>query len=171
MNNEAIDIERVTIRYATVKDAAAIASVYNFHVDDGGSTFDNAHWSPERIAEQLPQELPNVWFVAEQGKDHLGWASVRRYSARFGYRYTCESAIYLDPISYGTGVADALQNRIEAHCIDQGIHHAVAKIVTDNVRSIAFHLRHGYEEVGVQREVGRMDGKWVDVTILQRIFE
>ena len=100
----------------------------------------------------------------------IGWANVRRYSLRYGYRLTYETGIYLDQTAIGRGVGDVLQSRIEEHCRECGIHHAVAKIVADNQRSMAFHYRRGYELVGIQKEVGHMDGKWVDVAILQMIF-
>ena len=121
-------------------------------------------------AARLLQSEPDGWYVAENEAGMLGWASVRRFSDRFGYRFTCESAIYLDPSAFGSGVADRLQESIEDHCRRCQIHHAVARIVTDNERSVAFHRRHGYRIVGVQKEVGRIDDRWVDVTIMERIF-
>ena len=42
--------------------------------------------------------------------------------------------------------------------------------LADNQRSIAFHRRYGYELVGIQKEIGHMEGKWTDVAILQRLF-
>ena len=48
--------------------------------------------------------------------------------------------------------------------------YAVAKIVAGNDRSLAFHQRYGYQFVGTQKEIGRINDQWVDVVILQRIF-
>ncbi len=168
--NRPINIDQVIIRPAGPQDAAEITRIYNHHMDVGGATFDVEHWQVDQTAARFPQHKPDGWFVATDGRGHLGWASVRRYSARFGYRHTCESAIYLDPIALGSGVGNALQERIEEHCRQCQIHHAVAKIIADNARSIAFHRRHGYEMVGVQREIGRMNDQWIDVAILQKIF-
>jgi phosphinothricin acetyltransferase len=180
-----------TIRQATRDDAGAVAEIYNHYVEVGGSTFDCDPWTPVQAASHIESEPPDVWFVAsEKGSDPnsakhpkgrsgywgltpfqiLGWASVRRYSLRSGYRLTCETAIYLSPESIGTGVADALQHRVDEYCGQQGMHHAVAKIIADNQRSISFHHRHGYELVGIQKEIGRIDNHWVDVAILQKIY-
>ncbi|MCG8649584.1 MAG: N-acetyltransferase family protein [Pirellulales bacterium] len=154
-------------------DAAEIARIYNHYVDAGGSTFDTQHWEVAQTAAQLPQHDPEGWFVAKtaaQDEPILGWASVRRFSARFGYRFSCESAIYVDSQAMGTGAANALQAQIESHCVRNRIHHAVARIVADNARSMAFHRRWGYELVGIQKEIGHMDDQWIDVAILQKIF-
>ncbi len=159
-----------TIRKADAHDAPAIAAIYNHYVDVGGATFDTVHLSVSVLAKRIEERVPDGWYVADLGDAILGWASARRYSDRFGYRFCCETAIYLAPEAKGTGVADQLQHAINAHCLKYNLHHAVAKVIADNTRSMAFHLRHGYELVGVQKEIGRMNDRWVDVAILQKIY-
>lgn len=160
------------IRAAGSRDAASIASIYNGYVDAGGSTFDATHWSTNYVVKQLEIPKPDGWFVAvdERNDSLFGWSSVHRFSNRHGYRYSLESAIYIRPESRGTGIADALQQRLDSHCTESGIHHLMAKIVADNQRSIAFHHRHGFEHVGIQREVGNMTGDWIDIAIMQKIY-
>ena len=158
-----------SVRSADSTNAAEIARIYNHYVRIGGATFDVAQWPPEQVARLLERES-DAWFVAVASTGLLGWASARQFSERYGYRYSCETAIYIDSDSIGTGVADALQKQIENHCCEAGIHHAVAKIVADNERSMNFHKRFGYEIVGIQKEIGRVGDAWVDVAILQKIF-
>lgn len=161
----------VKVRPAEVADADVLAAIYNGHVDLGGSTFDTQHWTVDFVSQLLDCGEPDGWFVAEASEGIVGWASMRRYSLRYGYRFSCETAIYLRPGAFGRGIADQLQQRIEQHCRENGMHHAVAKIIADNERSMAFHRRWGYELVGVQKEIGHMNGTWSDVAILQKIFE
>jgi L-amino acid N-acyltransferase YncA len=168
--NRQLPSEVQIVRRATESDARDVARIYNLHVDARGVTFDTDSWGLADTAARLGQSDPDGWYVAEDHRGITGWASVRRFSERHGYRYSCESAIYLDPVAYGQGVADALQRRIHSHCGQFGIHHAVARIVTKNARSIAFHERYGYRVVGVQHEIGRIDDQWVDVTIMEKIF-
>ncbi len=161
-----------TVRPALQSDADSIARIYNHHVDTGGATFDNVHWSEARVRTLVSAAAPESWLVADAGGGGIiGWASARWYSLRHGYRFTLETAIYLDPASMGRGVADSLQHQLERECRERGIHHLVAKITADNRRSMAFHDRHGYELVGIQKEVGHMEGEWKDVAILQKLLK
>ncbi len=169
MTNGSYDAPR--IRAADVEDAAGIAAIYNHHIDQGGRTFDVIHWSAEAVVQLLAQSPPDGWYVAASETGLLGWASARRFSERHGYRHACETAIYLADQAVGTGVADQLQGCVERHCREHQLHHAVAKIIADNQRSLRFHERHGYERVGVQREIGRLNDRWVDLVILQRLFD
>ena len=102
--NRSPDIERVEVRLARDEDAASIARIYNHYVGAGGSSFDDQHWTADQTSKRLAAPYPEGWFVAADDRDLWGWASVRRYSARFGYRFTCESAIYLDAAALGSGV-------------------------------------------------------------------
>jgi phosphinothricin acetyltransferase len=158
------------VRPARTADAAEIARIYNHYIRQGGVTFDLTEYPVERIVKLLQRGKPDAWFVA--GSEHAlwGWASVREFSDRPGFRRSRETAIYLDPAAMGTGVGDLLQQHVEQHCVAAGIHHAMAKILADNERSIAFHKRYGYEVVGIQREIGWVNDRWVDLMILQKIF-
>lgn len=164
--------DTIEIRPATIDDAAEITRIYNYYIRLGGVTFDFDEYDVARVETLLKRGAPDAWFVADPGSSCqlIGWASARQFSDRPGYQYSCETAIYLDQAAIGSGAADVLQQRIHRHCEENGVHHAMAKIVADNQRSIAFHYRYGYELVGTQREIGRVDGRWVDVAILQRIF-
>lgn len=173
-----MDKQPLSIRSADINDAEPIARIYNHYVDEGGATFDNQHWTTEQTValirpkpNELPEFTPDAWFVAEYEDNVIGWAAAKRYSNRFGYRRCCESAIYLDANHVGMGVGDALQQRIDQHCEENNIHHLVAKIVADNDRSMGFHYRHGFQLVGIQKEIGEMGNGWIDVAILQKLYE
>lgn len=162
--------ESPRVRPARVADAGGIAAVYNAHVASGRATFDVRPWQAAAVAELLRVPPPDGWYVAESGSAVVGWASARRFSDRHGFRHSCETAIYLADSAIGRGIADRLQAAIERHCLSHRLHHAVAKVIADNHRSLKFHQRHGYEHVGVQRQIGRLQGRWVDLVILQRLF-
>jgi L-amino acid N-acyltransferase YncA len=167
---KARDNDPVTVRVACDQDAAAIARVYNHYVDAGHATFDTVRWTTDHVVSLINGPAPEQWFVAAQENVIVGWASVRPHSLRHGYRFTCETAIYVDSAAIGRGVGNTLQTRQEEHCRRCGIHHAIAKVIADNDRSLAFHYRCGYELVGIQKEIGHMNGRWTDVAILQKIF-
>ena len=40
-----------------------------------------------------------------------------------------------------------------------------------NAVGLAFHEAFGYEVVGVQRDIGYLDGRWEDVVVLQKVLD
>jgi phosphinothricin acetyltransferase len=53
---------------------------------------------------------------------------------------------------------------------DHGFHAVIARIVGDNAASIRVHEACGFQLVGVEREVGRKFGRWLDVALMQRLL-
>ncbi len=160
----------VIVRPALADDAETIARIYNHHVDAGGATFDTIHWDAPTVRRWLPPSPPAAWYVVSDDKrsaDVIGWGTLRPISERNGFRFTLESGIYLAAEAVGTGVADPLQRRLLDHCREHHIHHVMARIIADNARSIAFHRRHGFETIGVQKQIGHLQNRWVDLAVMQ----
>jgi phosphinothricin acetyltransferase len=51
-----------------------------------------------------------------------------------------------------------------------GIYKLTSRVFTDNAASRAAHLAAGFEEVGVQRRHGRLDGEWKDCVLVERLL-
>ena len=66
----------------------------------------------------------------------------------------------------GRLLLDGLVRLAEAH----GFHSMFARIVGGHEASIALHAACGFETAGVEREVGRKFGKWLDVVVMQRML-
>ena len=159
------------VRVAVSADAAAVAAIYNHYVDLGGSTMDQQHWSDGQVRKWM-HSLTNreALLVVDRGGTVEGWGALKRYSERAGYQACCEESLFVAPQATGRGIGKCLMDALITRCQEFGYHHVVAKICADNLNSIEFHLRNGFEIVGTQREIGFEKGRWVDVAILQRIL-
>lgn len=111
-----------------------------------------------------------VLIVAESDSEIQGYALIKSYSDRPGYRVSCETSIYLHRELTGRGIGSALQTSLIERCRELQYHHVVTKIWASNSGSIRFHQKFGFELVGIQREVGHLKGRWLDVAILQLIL-
>jgi phosphinothricin acetyltransferase len=162
----------LVVRDATLADAGFIADVYNHYVRHGGATMDTVERSVGeqqlRLASMGSRE---VALVAELDGVLVGFCTLRAYSDRGGYAPTCETSTYLHPDARRRGVGSTLKRTIIARARELNYHHLSARIMTTNVSSIEYNLRLGYEIVGVQRQVGFRDGKWIDIAIMQLILD
>jgi L-amino acid N-acyltransferase YncA len=100
-----------------------------------------------------------------------GWGIVKRYSDRPGYHVACETSVYVDEEHQGQGVGAAIQSELLRRAKTLGYRHIVAKILAVNTESIAFHRRFGFEDAGLQRRIGLIDGVWQDVAIMQHLID
>ena len=92
------------------------------------------------------------------------------YRDRPAYRTTVENSVYVDEAHQGKGVGKQLMTELVDTTRDHGFHSMIARIVSSNAASIALHRAVGFEIVGVEKEVGRKLGRWLDVVVMQRML-
>ena len=165
--------ERYRLREWSDGDAASIAAIYNQSIAAGDSTMEEAEKTTEGTLELLRSLGPRETVLVYERPDGtvVGWGIIKRYSDREGYRFACETSVYLDRVETGKGLGTRMKLALIERCREWGYHHLVAKIFADNEASIQYNLRLGYERVGVQREIGWKNGAWQDVAILQLVLD
>ena len=106
--------------------------------------------------------------VAEDAGDVLGWAALSPYSERECYRGVAESSVYVSARARGRGVGSALMEGLVRASEEAGYWTLLAGIFPENVESIAVHRRCGFRVLGVHERLGRLDGEWRDVVLMER---
>jgi len=159
----------VTIRAARPDDAAAIAAIYNDGIAGRQATFETRPREPHEILAWLENGLPVL--VAERaGGRIVGFARVSPYSSRPFYAGVGDHGVYVDPAARGGGVGRALLEAIAAAAERQGMYKLTSRVFTTNAASRAVHRAAGFVEIGITRRHGRLDGKWKDCVVVERLL-
>jgi phosphinothricin acetyltransferase len=163
----------VKYRLATFDDAEAIRAIYNREVVDSRVTFDLV---PRTVEDQLAWmdehsgAHPAVVAV-DEGERVRGFGSLSPYRPRPAYRTTVEDSVYIDPSAQGMGVGKGLLSELVRLAAAHGFHSVIGRIVGGHETSIGLHRACGFALVGVEREVGRKFGHWMDVVVMQRLVD
>jgi len=161
----------LVIRDASSSDAVAIARIYNQSIEARDSTMVMDPVSGDDMAGKLATLASEEHLLVGQLDDQvLGWGIVKLYSDRPGYARACETSVFLDRDHLGKGWGSQIQSVLMERARLSGFHHVLVRIWTANESSIAMHRKFGFTEVGVQREIGFMDGRFIDVTVMQAIL-
>ena len=162
----------ISIRDAEPQDAAAIATIYNQAINRGNATMDTREKSTEEMAFKIRNlKKREILLVLERAQIILGWGLIKGYSARAGYRTTCETSVYIRHGHFRKGFGTRLKRAMIHRCRKLGYHHLVSKILAQNEASVACNQRIGFEIVGRQNEVGFKKGQWHDVIIMQLVLK
>lgn len=160
------------VRLATPADNEAIRTIYNREVVGSTVVFDlveRTEGEQRRWLEEHSGPYPAVVAVAEDGRV-AGFGSVSPYRPKPAYATTVEDSVYIHADFRGQGVGRAVLADLLARCSAHGFHCVVGRIVGDNEASIALHRACGFELIGVEREVGRKFGHWLDVVAMQKLL-
>lgn len=155
---------------ARLEDAEGIRAIYNVEVTTSTSTFD---LTPRTLAEQEEWLREHAGahpaIVAVEGGEVIGFGALSPFRDRPAYATTVEDSVYVRADWQGRGVGKALLTELLRLAAAHGFHAVIARIGGHNEASIALHRSCGFEIVGVEREVGRKFGRWLDVVEMQRL--
>jgi L-amino acid N-acyltransferase YncA len=146
-------------------DYSAVAAVFEEGIRTRNATFETAAPTWE---EWDAAHLPQPRLVAEDGGTVVGWAALAPYSSRACYAGVAEDSVYVAEQARGRGVGRALLEELCARADALGIWTIQAGIVPENEASITLHERCGFRRIGVHERIGRLDGVWRDVVLLER---
>jgi L-amino acid N-acyltransferase YncA len=161
----------VQVRNATLGDAAAIAEIYNQGIEDRIATYETEPRSAEEqqawlraIADYYPA------VVAQIDGEIVGWAGAGPYRTRECYRGIGEFSMYVRRDWRGCSVGDLLIAALISEAERLGLWKLLSRIFPFNAASRALCRKHGFREVGVYEKHARLDGRWLDVVIVERLI-
>jgi phosphinothricin acetyltransferase len=162
----------VQIRDAMAADAAAIARIYNQGIEDRVATLETELRSPEERAEWLAGHGPRhpVLVAVDDDGQVLGWGSLNVFNPRRAYDHVVDFSLYVAREHRGRGVGDALLSALEERACSLGYHKMVLSAFPTNLPGKRLYERHNFTLVGIYREQGMLDGRWVDVMVMEKIL-
>jgi phosphinothricin acetyltransferase len=142
-----------------------VAAIYAAGIATRNATFET---EVPTFAEWDAAHLPDHRFVATDGDTIAGWVALTGYSDRCCYEGVADLSVYVDPAVQGRGIGRALLERVIASAGEAGIWTLQAGVFPENEASLALHRRCDFRVVGTRERIGRLDGVWRDVVLLER---
>jgi L-amino acid N-acyltransferase len=159
------------LRLAALEDAEAIREIYNVEVTQSTVTFDLVPRSLEEQQNWLQARSgAHAVIVAVEDGEVVGFGSLSPWRDRPAYATTVEDSVYVRRDRQGRGVGRAVLEELVRVATLHGFHAMIGRIVGGHEASIALHRAAGFEQVGVEREVGRKFNRWLDVVLMQRLL-
>ncbi|MFM8015629.1 MAG: N-acetyltransferase family protein [Actinomycetota bacterium] len=162
----------VSLRAAQVSDAEAIAVIYNYEVETSTATFDLVPRSSEAQREWITARSGafSALVAEDSAAGVIGFAALSTYRDRAGYRTTVENSVYVHRDHQRRGVGRLLLGALLEVARDSGFHTVIARIDSQSSGSLALHESLGFVVVGVERQIGRKFGRWLDSVIMQKML-
>ena len=159
------------IRIAESRDAEVICDIYNQGIEDRIATLETRLRTPmERRTWLEAREARYPVVVCERAGGVCGWASLNPFNPREAYDYVADFSVYIGREFRGRGIGGALLAHLEVLAAQRGFHKLVLAMFPSNSAGVALYRRKGFREVGTYREHGRLDGRWVDILIMEKIL-
>ncbi|SET01114.1 phosphinothricin acetyltransferase [Oceanobacillus limi] len=160
MDNSTIIIEEME-----AEDWDEVRDIYIEGIQTGNATFDTEAptWD-----EWHRGHLNDCRLVVRENGTVIGWAALSPISKKTAYQGAAEVSIYLSQKSVGKGLGSLLLREIINESEQKGFWTLQAGIFPENKTSIHLHEKYGFEKVGVRKRIGKLNGVWRDVVLLER---
>ncbi len=161
-------LTRMTIRELQPADWQDVARIFEEGIRTGNATFETTAptwgtWDAGHLADHR--------LVVTLDGDVVGWAALSGVSDRACYSGVAEHSIYVAERVRGLGFGRQLLAALVAAADAGGIWTLQSGVFPENEASLALHLSLGFRVVGVRERLGRLDGVWRDVVLLERRSE
>ena len=100
----------------------------------------------------------------------VGWASLNAFNPRRAYDQVADLSVYVERGWRGKGVGRALIEHLVVLARRLAYHKIVLAAFPENAQGMALYERAGFRTVGIYREQGQLDGKWVDVIVMEKLL-
>ena len=152
------------IRTATIQDAQAICSIYNYYIENTVVTFEEEGVSAKEMAKRISTVSSKYPFLAAEHENTvIGYAYATEWKNRSAYRFSAEITIYLDHEMKGKGIGSLLFSALLDQLRKTNLHALVGGIALPNSASVALHEKYGFKKIAQFEEVGFKFNQWVDV--------
>ena len=158
----------LTIRLATLADAAGIVEIYAPYVRDTALTFETTVPTTDVFVERMTRiQRVYPFLVCISDDQVVGYAYANESRSREAYRWNVELSVYVHENWHRRGIATALYTALFQLVRAQGFVNMYAVIAVPNEASILLHKRFGFSEIGVFIATGYKFGQWHDVMWMQ----
>lgn len=159
------------VRVARFADLPLIQDIHNQGIIDRVATLDT---------ELRTMTNTQLWFerhgprhpvlVAESGGSIAGWASLNTFNVRPAYQYVADLSIYMARPWRGKGLGARLLSPLIPLARELGYHKIVLSAFPTNTAGMRLYARQGFTTVGIYKEMGLLDGRWVDTVIMEQLL-
>ena len=147
------------------EDWESVCSIYEEGILTGNATFqvtvpsweewDRSHLTGLRFVERLKSEV-------------IAWIALTPISSRCVYEGVAEVSIYISKAVRGRGVGSRLFDILIEQSEKKGYWTLQSGIFPENTASLQLHKKHGFIVVGKREKIGKLNGIWRDVLLLER---
>lgn len=163
----------VKTRDVTVEDAEKIHEIYVPYVKNTAISMEITAPTVEnmrkRIENTIKDNFPYI-VATDENENIIGYAYAGKYNEREGFKYSCILSIYLNENFHSNGIGQLLYNEVEERLKKRGIVNIVSVISNINEKSINFHKKNGFEEIGYFKNAAYKFDKWYDMLTFNKII-
>jgi len=161
-------MSKLHIREASLEDASRILEIYAPYIRETTYSFEYEVPTLKEFEVRMEGIMKRYPFlVCEEHGIIVGYAYADTYGIRTAYDWCADASIYVDKEHRKKGIGAYLYRNLFEILKEMHVQNVYAVITGENMNSVAFHEKMGFETFAVYPKSGYKFGKWLDVIWMQ----
>ncbi len=160
------------IREANIKDIPCITNIYNEGIEDRIATLETTLRTNDDMNQWLTSRSDRFKVIVIEDNYGIvqGWASINVFNSRCCYSGVGDLSIYIQRDMRGKGLGKLLLGYLVETAKKNEFHKLILSTFDFNKAGKRLYESLDFREVGTYYEQGILDGKFVNVTIMEKIL-
>lgn len=157
------------LREMLPSDEARVLEIFKQGVESGIATLE----TEVPTAEAWSMEYFNDcrWVLENENNTVIGWCALKPVSKRESFKGVAEVSIYFDNEYQGKGLGSILLKKIILDSEDHGFWTLQTNLLSENEMAIKSHQKNGFRMVGIRKKIGKLNGEWKDLVMMEKRSE
>ncbi|MCF0054563.1 GNAT family N-acetyltransferase [Dyadobacter sp. CY356] len=156
----------ISIRSLEPADWPTVREIYAEGIATGQATLETSPPEWEVWDKSHTRELRYV--AMNDDSEVIGWTALTPVSGRCVYAGVAEVSVYVGSRFRGQKIGDMLLKHLIKQSEMSGYWTLQAGIFPENLASMNLHTRNGFRLIGFRENIGKMNGVWRSVNLLER---
>ena len=163
---------KIEVKEFTSRDIKRITAIYNEGIEDREATLEQEAKTIEEVEAWLLNKGPRHKTLVAKNEEGLilGFATLNVFNPRPCYDGVADFSIYIKRSYRGQGIGRCLLRDLEKTAKEQDFYKLVLSTPDHNENSKKLYQKAGFTVVGTYKNQGRIDGRWVDITIMEKML-
>jgi phosphinothricin acetyltransferase len=160
------------VRDAKLLDIPYITNIYNEGIEDRIATLETSLRDNSEMENWLTSRGERYKVIVMEDTEGIviGWASINIFNSRCCYSGVGDISIYINRNMRGRGLGKVLLNSLFDIARRQDFHKLVLSTFEFNDVGKRLYKKLGFREVGTYENQGILDGKFVNITIMEKLL-
>ena len=164
-------MEDYTFERLDAKHQNAVIAIFNYYIENSLAAY------RDKIVENCFFEnfvgdidkYPG-YAILNSKKNVVGFCMLEPLMPIDTFKEVAEITYFVHKDNTGMGIGTCALNKLIDDARNIGVKKLVANISSDNIGSIIFHIKHGFEEYGRLRKAGNKFGKYFDIIYMEKMI-
>ncbi|AMA48540.1 MULTISPECIES: GNAT family N-acetyltransferase [Flavobacterium] len=159
----------ILIKEAKYEDLSEILEIINYEILNSTSIWEYHIRTLEQQQKIFEEKKINnqPFLIAIKENKIVGFGTYGSFRFKIGYQFTAEHSVYIHKDYHGNGIGSLLLKELIKIAKKEKIHTLIGVIDSENLGSLAFHKKLGFQEVGHIKETGFKFNRWLDSIFVQ----